>query len=337
MSGNKYNYIPFLFCLLVTSCELPLDLREIGDEDMLKLECLVTPGDTTVLNLDVLVPVGYHERIPSEVSSDDIIMTIDGKVAELIPAKEGDRGQKSGTFYVVEDIPHGAEVCINASVEGMEPIEARTVVPPSLDGGYMNLELTDITSGEYFGEPVRNIVKGRLELPERLKGCRIGIGYTLRNVVDSCGVKVNEETWASRVYDVKNITSDGNVASGSDFDNLQPLSYGGPYVWKGTDEYEFMFVHAWDSVSEFEDEYGNMHKWSYDYSFRFEIYVFSEECYRYYSRTTSRFFELGLASPSYTYTNVHGGTGLLGAVVVAETPWYDDSSIIPDETMVLEF
>ena len=122
---------------------------------------------------------------------------------------------------------------------------------------------------------------------------------------------------------MKNITSDGNVASGSDFDNLQPLSYGGPYVWKGTDEYEFMFVHAWDSASEYEDEYGNMQEWSYDYSFRFEIYVFSEECYQYYS--------------PYTYTNVHGGTGLLGAVVVAETPWYDDSSIIPDETMVLEF
>ena len=78
MSFRACRGISYIFLLLLTSCELPFDLKTLGDRDMLKLYCEVVSGDTTVLDMDVLVPVGYHERTPVKVGPEDVVMTVDG-------------------------------------------------------------------------------------------------------------------------------------------------------------------------------------------------------------------------------------------------------------------
>ena len=307
--------------LLFTSCELPFNLKDMGDKDMIKLCCEVVPGDTTVVDVDVLVPVGYHDRTPAKLES--VVMTADGKEIVLSTAAEDDPDLEPGTLYVVEDFPYGSEICIKASAEGAEPVEARTVVPLSLDGFRLDMELTDMISSQVYGQEVKNIVKARLTLPEVAEGTRIGIEYIVRSRVDSCGVAKPEDVFLNALYDVCNFSSDGTLGTNADFLHLQQMG-SGRYVWEGTDEYEFIFYYPMDSSSEWPDEQGNIITWSYDYDFCFRIFAFSEEYYRYYSRATNDFFELGMASPSYTYTNVKGGTGFLGAVNSIDTPWMDE-------------
>ena len=69
---------------------------------------------------------------------------------------------------------------------------------------------------------------------------------------------------------------------------------------------------------------------------KFNVFILSEEYFQYHSRTTNDFFELGMASPSYTYTNVYGGTGMLGAVSKTETPWMDDDLFGSEEAVSKE-
>lgn len=327
------NKILILFLLLLTSCELPFDLTKLGDRDMLKLYCEVVSGDTTVLDLDVLVPVGYHERTPSQVGAEDVVMTVDGKEVGIKVAADDDPNLDPGTLYVKERFPVGSEICVKACVEGADPIEAKTTMPLQLDDYRMEMQLTDIVSGSYYGNDVRDMVKARLILPEIAEGTYIGIQYVVSSKADSSGVTIYDDQYLQAVYDVTEFSSDGNLVSGVDFSNLTQMGNTGIYVWNGTDSYEFLFRHVTDSVSEWADENGEIVTWTYDYRFKFCIYALSEEYFQYYSRTTNDFFELGMASPSYTYTNVHGGTGMLGAISRTETPWMDDDLFGSDEAI----
>lgn len=330
------NKILILFLLLLTSCELPFDLTKLGDRDMLKLYCEVVSGDTTVLDIDVLVPVGYHERTPSQVGVEDVVMTVDGKEVEIKVAADDDPNLDPGTLYVRERFPAGSEICVKACVEGADPIEAKTIMPLQLDDYRMEMQLTDIVSGSYYGNDVRDMVKARLILPEIAEGMYVGVQYVLSCKADSSGVTIYDDQYLQAVYDVTEFSSDGNLVSGVDFSNLTQMGNTGIYVWNGTDSYEFLFRHVTDSVSEWADENGDIVTWTNDYHFKFNVFILSEEYFQYHSRTTNDFFELGMASPSYTYTNVYGGTGMLGAVSKTETPWMDDDLFGSEEAVSKE-
>ena len=138
------NNILILVLLLLTSCELPFDLTKLGDRDMLKLYCEVVSGDTTVLDIDVLVPVGYHERTPAQIGAEDVVMTVDGREVEIKVAADDDPDLDPGTLYVRERFPAGSEICVKASVEGADPIEARTIMPLQLDDYRLQMQLTDL-------------------------------------------------------------------------------------------------------------------------------------------------------------------------------------------------
>lgn len=332
MSFRACRGISYFLLFLLTSCELPFDLKTLGDKDMLKLYCEVVSGDTTVLDMDVLVPVGYHERTPEQVRPEDVVMTVDGKEVEIRVAADDDPNLDPGTLYVIDRFPMGSEICVKACIEGADPIEAKTMMPLHLDDYRLEMQLTDIVSGSYNGNAVRDMVRARLILPEVAEGTHVGIQYVVRDKTDSCGVTLFDEQILQAVYDVTEFSPDGNLVTGVDFSNLTRVGNTGIYVWNATDEYEFLFRHLTDSVSEWIDENGETVTWSSDYHFKFRIFALSEEYYQYHSRTTNEFFELGMASPSYTYTNVHGGTGMLGAISVAETPWMDDDMFGSGET-----
>jgi hypothetical protein len=255
---------------------------------MLKLYCEVVSGDTTVLDMDVLVPVGYHERTPVKVGPEDIVMTVDGKEVEIRVAADDDPNLEPGTLYVRENFPAGSQMCIKASVEGADPIEAKTVMPLHLDDYRLEMQLTDIVSGSYNGDNVRDMVRARLILPEVAEGTHVGIQYVVRHKTDSCGVMLFDEQVLQAVYDVTEFSSDGNLVTGVDFSNLTRLGATLTYVWNATDEYEFLFRHLTDSVSEWKDENGETVTWSSDYHFKFRIFALSEEYYQYHSRTTNK-------------------------------------------------
>lgn len=321
---DRFSLI-ILYACLITSCEYPLDLQKLGDRNVIKVICKAVPGDTTILDVDVLVPLSDYERIPEKISPENIMLTVDGKEVAVSVAAEDDPRLKPGTFYVVEDFPYGSEICLKAESEGAASVEARTRVPLSLEGFRLDMELTDMVSSQLYGEQVRNIVKARLEIPEVAEGTKVGIRYVKRTKVDSCGVIIYEREYSEPVYDVSRFSSDGNLVSNSDFLYLQRMGSSPDYVWRGTDDYEFIFYHPVDSVTEWTDEEGNAIVWTTATSFYFSVYVFSEEYYRYHSRSTNEFFNLGMASPSYTYTNVKGGAGYLGAYVGIETPLMNES------------
>lgn len=319
------NILKILSIFLVISCESTFDLQKLGDRNVIKIICEASPGDTTVVDVDVLVPVGDYERVPEKIGPEDIVMTVDGREVPLSVAAEDEANLKPGTFYVVEDFPYGSEICVKATAEGADPVEARTNVPLSLEGFSIDMELTDMVSYQLYGQEVKNIVKARLNIPEVAEGTRIGIRYIERSKVDSCGVVLYEDEYVESVYDVARFSSDGGLISNSDFLYLQRMDAEARYVWRGTDEYEFIFYHPLDSVDKWTDEEGNIVVWTTETSFYFSVYAFSEEFYQYHSRSTNEFFELGMASPSYTYTNVKGGTGYLGAYTSIETPMMDAS------------
>ena len=110
---KRITYIFLLF--LFTSCELPFDLKDLGDRSVLKLYCEVSSGDTTVVDIDVLVPVGDHERTPVKVKPEDVVMTVDGEVVGIREAASDDPGLDPGTLFVVEEFPEGSEICLTAS------------------------------------------------------------------------------------------------------------------------------------------------------------------------------------------------------------------------------
>lgn len=317
--------------LLMTSCELPFDLREVADKDMIKLCCEVQSGDTTVVDIDVLVPVGDYQRIPSDL--EEVVMTVDGNEVGLSVASENERNLEPGTLYVVEEFEYGSEICIKASAGGADPIEAKTTVPLSLEGSRMDMELTDMVGTQIYGEESRNIVRAKLVVPEADEAAKIGIQYIVKCETDSCGVALPEYTFVQAVYDVADFSSDDSLISNADFLHLQQIGNSNRYMWKGTNEYEFIFYHPVDYSDEWVDEQGNTVVWNGKYSFKFRIFAFSDEYYRYHSRATNEFFELGMASPSYTYTNVKGGTGFLGAVNVIDTPWMNERIFEGNDTV----
>lgn len=65
----------------------------------------------------------------------------------------------------------------------------------------------------------------------------------------------------------------------------------------------------------------------YSYKYKLILYSFSESFYNYlkaqYNRESSDFSSLGLAPPSFVYTNVDGGSGICGAYIVSESEWFE--------------
>lgn len=277
--------------LFLASCETPYDLEQLADHDIIVLDCILVPGDTTHVNARAAIPVGdYGERTP--VSDIDVTLSLDGE--EIYVQVE------DGLFFLV-DLEPGQRVGIKAEAAGVAPVCSETVVPRSTFGNRFEtvgrdegLDIIELRSGnglqegEFFGVETASEITSE---------------YYSDGQLDSI------VTYPALSYLLPGV--DGGTVDDSLFGDPDKLSLPVFYI-NGHSVYmisEFedgrRFRVPNDRITELEyrnPETGVMYKIRSTQKVSMRFWAISEEIYKYKVKGGNSFSEMGLTSPSYVYT-----------------------------------
>lgn len=293
------------------SCETPYDLDQLADNDIIVLDCIMIPGDTTFVNARAAIPVGdYGERTP--VSDIDVTLSLDG---EEIPAQVEDRP------YFVVDLEPGQKVGIKAEAAGVDPVYSEVVVPRSSFGNRFEtvgrdddmfdiIELkpgNGVQEGEYLGVETSS---------------EITIEYYSDSQLDSV---VTFPAVSYLMPGVEAGTVDDSLFGDPDKIFLPSVLIRGHSVYMISDignGRKFRVPN--DRVTELEycnPETGVKYKVISTQKVSVRFWAISEEVYKYVVKYGNSFSEMGLTSPSYVYTNIRGGAGIFGVAVPDPSGW----------------
>ncbi|MBQ0077305.1 MAG: DUF4249 family protein [Bacteroidales bacterium] len=324
--------------LFATACEMPFDLKDSHD-GRLYIECVVSP-DSTTFSINYAAPLNgrrktYDAFVPSVLrltSDGGLNLVLDGtqctidqplSVAFPAPLAEGDR--------------------FTISAEGKEPVAG---------GGYSDniLKASGTTLVPYAPEITKVVTE-----TERIDTSYLHkITLTLDREPgqhDFFGIRVvriNVTTEFTDTVIVKPGHMISEMALGSlDLDEMLSIGFednriqGEMPLLLLTERqfdgrvYDF-YVDAYDSEYYYDgNSYGMDYGWWWVHegalpeiiSSRYKVQLFrlSEEFYysakAQYMKSLDFLSNLGLTPPNFTYTNIDGGLGYIGAISLAETDW----------------
>lgn len=307
------------------SCTYDITLDGLDKEGKLYLICVPGGSDTTVFSLKATYPVSGDRRVTADVKTADVRLSSGGRTVQLLRSDGTLPGIAEGMYYTLEKFQSGETLEMEASVNGVPPVSARTSVPASFPRYDVRIEPVQL-SGKDSG--VKKGISFRVTFDDREESRYYGMQVMAR-------LPSTDETDGYYEYYKSPFYMDENTV----FSNLAPMltiSYTGasrlgpssdsPMVlWDGnaaTDVRKELVLDFLDSDSVLE---GDMEK----SEFKVIMYRLSPEFYRFakasFVTDNNPLVNMGLSAPSFTYTNVSGGTGVFGAVSMSETEWIEYS------------
>ncbi len=325
--------------LAATACEMPFELED-GNEGRLYIECIVS-SDSTTFSIDYAAPLSGHRKsrydsfVPSvlrlssdsglDIRLDGTTCTIDEPLSVVFPSALAD----------------GDRFTIHA--EGREPME----------GGYYSLK-TIKASGTTL-VPHAPVISEAVTVTEKFDADTLHkITLTLDREPgehDFFGIRVIRENVTTEFSDtviVKPGHMINELALGSlDLDEMLSVGFENnrlqgemPLLLLTRRQfdgkvYDF-YVDAYDSEYYYD---GNAYDMDYGWwwvhegrlpeiissRYKVQLYRISEEFYysakARYMKELDFLSNLGLTPPNFTYTNIDGGLGYIGAVSLAQTDW----------------
>lgn len=307
------------------SCTYDITLDGLDREGKLYLVCIPGGSDTTVFSLKTTYPVSGGSRVSVDVKTADVKLSSENRTVQLLRSDGTVPGIAEGMFYTLEKFLAGETLEMEASLNGIPPVSARTVIPaafPRFDVMIAPVQLSGKDSGVKEGLSFRVTFDDSED--SRYYGMQVMSRIPSPDEADGY-----YEYYKSPFYMDEN----------SVFSNLTPMltiSYMGasrlgtfseaPMVlWDGNIEENIRR----ELVLEFLDNDSVLDGDIRKSEFKVIMYRLSPEFYRFakacFVTDNNSLVNMGLASPSFTYTNVSGGMGIFGAVSMSETEWLEYS------------
>ncbi len=312
----------FLILAAFHGCAYDMDFDGFDRKPRLLVVGMAGGSGETVIRLLPTAAVGDYSSSLFSVSEAQVSLKVNGEDVPVSASGNSDR--LSDCFYADRTFLPGDRLEFRASVPGVEPVRAQTVVPEGFPGYEVNLAIEE------------NVWTGKNDngISDRLK-----VTVTFEDDPDK------DEYYGMQVYRMEEIKSYFNVY---EYDYMNPVTHVAsgvndyplkdlPIVMHyapGTDlfsqEYAPMLIvddgtfEGGNGQMEFLTTYINDHT-GRTYYYKIFLYRLSPELYRFAKASAINSDHvpilLMVAPPVNCYTNIIGGVGIFGALACTETDW----------------
>lgn len=290
--------IILLLSILVVSCEMEFDIRDADGRDRLMVTCV-----PYVHNDRINVKVSGVKSINAPIEPNCILtnlkvsLAVDGVEQQLFE----DQSEETGYyFYAESELRAGQHLRVEAEADGYVSSYAETVVPDNIqeldmtfnkkDGQDSRIEVTypdDPESEDYYGISVMHYVKIQGDYIPKFEYCDISIVSNGFGESDCHKIKLDGKDVIFWKDDIETLEGRQKMEIGVSF----------PFSGKAS-----------------------------TVKYKVCLFKLSPEFYRYYKGKSDSmnndFVMSGFAAPTFTYTNVIGGMGILAAINGLETDWF---------------
>lgn len=288
--------------LISTSCESEFELKGMDDEDRLHITFIpstfMLPHEMAITGARSVNKPAQEYQSPSNLS---IRLTADGEEIAL-EAKDQDH------FLAHYEFIPGQIVRIEASADGFRPAYAETVIPEPVK----EFKTTIVKSDEDYNSRLKVTV----EYPDNPETKDVYGALVVCETVDThTGTRFSETGDIYPIYDDFGET-ECRTASFNNFD----IAY-----WNDSKE-----TSGGRQKMEFEFTGTVYDAGSHTVEIKYQVLLLkvSPEFYRYYNgqwdADNNALSFIGLSAPTFTYTNIMGGIGVLGSISYAESGWIAD-------------
>lgn len=344
---KKYIYLICL-TLIAAGCEEEHPLKLDSQDQMLLLQCMSGLSDTTTISLHAATPVTQKDSIAPDISGAVISLKVNGQ------DKKVTKTEVPGKFISIGKLNTGDVVEVSAKAAGLTPVSGRTIVPAVISNpevrlgkraeGYyytLHVDIPDAASDEYLGIKIieeSTAVNWHKEIlyygsdPEA-QNHREGdlikdTTYTVYSLPpydianEGLGMEMNEEAISVNFRDGDMLHFEDSWSYRGE--NTLYLISPGMRTNEGR-TYECLFYKNddYEHTEMFEDIVEYYSKRTYRY--KVILYRLSPEFYRFakarYDAEYNDLAEFGLTPSTFTYTNVKGGFGVVGAATSYDTGW----------------
>lgn len=326
------------------SCEKTrLNLNGMDERPMMVMNIFPGLGDTTVLSIDIAVPVGKTGTY-GEPSMEQIRMTADGEEVKLERNDGSIPWLESGGLFTGQKFKPGCRLELSASCPGTPSIKAATTVPEEFPEFSYDLGWTKVDPGTYgacfdmYGSyhlKSPDVVRMSLKIKDNAETDDY---YGVMIVPEEYGflegvltdIKTMESTYVKKgrnslsidndrmlmIFNPSHLLKDSwNMWPRNAFVIFSDLDFNGKVAEK-----EFLFINQEDYTYS-----GNPDR-RYEFHHRLLLMKLSEEFYRYAESCiiyqTSELMPLGQA-PYFPYTNVAGGAGTFSGITVTDAGYME--------------
>ena len=293
----------FAVLMTITGCRFSFEIEETGLEKEICIRSMICADSTATILMHKAVPITDVARTDTAMITPVLTLKCNGQ--EVGTASSG--AENGGRRFRTDAFKAGDKLELTAGAEGMETVMASTVVP-----------------GFFTGYEI-----GEFEIISRhVDEYRVVISYEDDPETDDFyGVSVEQTALIQYPDEEETEEVSYHIYPGEGYGELtlDPGAYSPTvgeiegqtvFIWKDEDEegsYEVRFQGSYT------------HPYSVEIRTRFCFYKLSEELYKTlkadFEADYNPLFYIGLATPSFTYSNIRGGIGYFGAYSKTWSDW----------------
>lgn len=291
---RKAAILALTVLLAATSCEYEFEVTPVDTTPKTYVECLPGLDNTTIFHIHKTIPVGmeYSEE-ENTFTVRRIAFTVNGVGADLYPLGDG-------LWKCKKTLNPGDELSFELETMETPKVKATTTIPSLPEFSFnatkvrsdffdvlnfaIQFEDTDIREDDYYAISAyrKDVLK---ENPEE------------------------NQIFAQRAYMPGTISLDYDFTGEGEMVNMLLIS--GKDIIEGRYNYiTSLYEYGEDMV---------------DYYYSLTVYHLSTEAYGFlfseYNKSSNLMASIGLCPPNFSYTNIHGGYGVLGGISCVSTPF----------------
>lgn len=301
-----------VFCL--SGCKYTFELNDKDMKSMLAVRTYMCADSLSTIYIHKTVPLTQIDKADTTLVSPRYTLTCNGKKVEARDSMIGE----GGMAIIAEGFKMGDEISLTFETGDMETAFANTTIPEAFPQHSMELTTKGSTA-------TRTLIISYKDNPE---------------TEDWYGVSVRWSGLVHKQYS-NDYTNTYYENSGKTYPpqgysdiNLQPEAYS-PLVVSFKDEY----LYFWKDTDEADDTYELLFNYNqrYDYEnnevenrrIQCSLFKLSPQMYRHlyaeYDRQNNPLIDLGFASPTFTYSNIHNGLGYFCGYSETLSAWIEDN------------
>ena len=314
-----YVKVLALVCVLVSlvSCERRFELEYEDMEDRLRVKCQPsTMWDNYTILVTGVRSMGKPFKKYKHPDGVDVKLFVDGELMEMSQWQS----ETALGFNVKHTPMPGQKIRLEASAAGFVPVHAEVVVPDPVEDFEVSFEELE---DRYYGVTLKYADNPDTE-------DMYGVVVYLRRVKETLGGEFVEfvESEVCSGIELPSYFPDASDGILLDYANAGNIA-----IWRDTRANDGGYQNYTFSVRRHEDyqvsdtglAVGNDGTHVVRTQYRVSVFKVSKEYYRYHfgvwSDHNNIMGAMGLASPTNTYTNIHGGLGVLGAISHIHGEW----------------
>lgn len=322
MKTYRYSALLLSF-LMLASCEMDFDIKDGDGKDRLLVNCVASTMDDdiclSVLGLRSINKAPQDYRSPSGLQ---VRFYVDGEERTISPwtgtAPADDYLHNGDRFSAGGGYKPGQNLRVEVSADGFEPACAETSVPVPVED--FSVEL--VRDGEHYyhviltypDNPDTQDMYGAVAMTRVMQEMSTGENYIYESPEYRDIIRYSDDMFDITDFRLVPFRDGADMAIWNDSRKSEAGCQTVRFQIKGIKDYERVT-----------NDYFGEHRSMIRAQYKIFLLKLSPEYFRYLNGQADSgenvLGALGLASPTFTYTNVIGGAGVLGAFSFSETEW----------------